>query len=272
MNVDYMDREAAPFGADVWSKIDETVVAAARGQVTARRLLEIEGPHGLGLKSVAGPDEDLFCDAEAAVCVSPVTPVPTIKQGFMLPMRDVAHYETSGVLFNVRSIAAAAISVARREDNLIFNGLPERGIPGLLNVNEAAQIDLQPWDEPGQAFANIMQAVNVLDEFGLHGPYALALAPSLYNTLFRLYPNGGPTEMEQVQMLVTGGIIRTPTISQGGVLVAVGRQFMSLVLGQDLITAYVGPTCGEFEFCLLESLVLKVALPQAICVIGGDSA
>lgn len=267
MNVDYLDREAAPFGAEVWTRIDETVVGTARTQLTGRRLLELEGPHGLGLKSIAGPDEDLFCDVEAAVCLSPVTPVPTIKHSFTLPMRDVANYETTGVVFNVRAISVAAMAVARREDDLIFNGLPDRGLSGLLNVPDSATISLQEWSEPGRAFDNIMEAVNVLDDAGLRGPYALALSPPLYNTLFRLYPNGGPTEMEQIAMMVTGGIIRSPVIENGGVLIAVGRQFLSLVVGQDLVTAYVGPQCGEFEFCLMESAVLKVSLPQAVCAI-----
>ncbi|MEN6643431.1 MAG: family 1 encapsulin nanocompartment shell protein [Armatimonadia bacterium] len=269
MNVDYLDRAEAPFGPDVWAKLDETVVGAASSQLTGRRLLEIEGPHGLGLKSIAGPDEDLIGDVESTVCLSPVTPVPTIKHSFTLPMRDVANYETTGVLFNVRAVATAAIQVARREDDIIFNGIPDHGIPGLLNISDAATINLNPWTEPGMAFENIMEAVNVLDDRGLHGPYALALSPPLYNALFRLYPNGGPAELEQVRMMVTGGIIKSPSIANGGVLVAVGKQFLSLVIGQDLVTAYVGPQCGEFEFCLMESLVLKVALPQAVCAITG---
>lgn len=267
MQLDYLDRASAPFSAGVWAKIDETVIGAASSQMTARRLLEMEGPYGLGLKAISGPDEEIIAAEGAPVCISSTTPVPTIKHGFTLPMRDVADYESSGVIFNARSISVAALAVARREDDLIFNGFPERGIPGLMNLPDAGLVNLSEWTEPGDAFANIMEAVNVLDSRGLHGPYALALSASLYNLLFRLYPHGGPTELEQLQMMVTGGIVKAAAIASGGVLVAVGKQYLSLVFGQDLMTGYVGPQCGEFEFCLLESLVLKVSLPQAVCII-----
>lgn len=268
MNVSYLDRDAAPFGAGIWDKIDEAVVGAASSQMTARRLLELEGPYGLELRAIAGPDEDISHEGGATVCISPTTPVPTIRQGFTLPLRSVAAYESDGVVFNLRSVAEAAIAVAHREDEIIFNGIPERGIPGLLNIPEISSVGLEQWSEPGNAFENVMAAVNVLDGRGLHGPYALAVSPGLYNSLFRLYPNGGPTEMEQLGMLVTGGIVKTDVID-GGVLVAVGKQYLSIVLGQDLMTAYVGPDCGEFGFCIMESAVLKVSLPQAVCVIGG---
>jgi uncharacterized linocin/CFP29 family protein len=268
MSVNYLDRESAPFGPDVWDKIDEAVVGAATAQMSARRLLEVEGPYGLGLRSIAGADEDLVSDSGATVCLSPATPVPTIRHEFKLPVRSVAAFEADGLPFDMRDVANAAIAVAHREDEIILQGLPKRGIAGLLNAPGIGAVKLEPWTDPGKAFENILSAVNVLDKKGLHGPYALALAPPLYNSLFRLYPNGGPTELEQVHMLVTGGIIKADALSKGGVLVATGKQFLSIVLGQDLMTAFIGPDCGEFCFCIMESAVLKVSLPQAVCVIG----
>lgn len=267
MSASYLDRESAPFGPEVWAKIDEAVVGAAKSQMSARRLLEIEGPHGLQLRTLAGPDEDIETDGGATVCLSPTIPVPTIRQSFTLPMRAVAAYETDQVMFNLRSVAEAAIAVAHREDEIILNGLPDHGLPGLLNTEGVATMGLDEWTEPGRGFENIMQAVNVLDDRGLHGPYSLALAPPLYNALFRLYPGGNRTEYEQLSLLITGGIVKADAIP-GGVLLAVGKQYSSIVLGQDLMTAYVGPACGEFEFCIMESAALRVSLPQSIVILG----
>lgn len=269
MNTDFLDRQSAPFGPEVWEKIDETVIGAASAQLSARRLLEIEGPYGLGLKAISGPDDDIETEGHATVCMSPTIPVPTIRYPFTLPMRDVADYERGGVIFNLRDVATAAIAMAHREDEMIFDGMPDRGIPGLLNTPDSASVHLENWTEPGVGFNNIMEAVNVLDGRGLHGPYALGLSPSRYNALFRIYTNAGITEYEQVRALIGGDVVKASALNDGGVLIATGKQFLSLVVGQDLVTGFAGITCGEYDFCLMESVVLKVSLPSAICVIGG---
>jgi len=56
----YLNRESAPFGDDIWQKIDEAAASAARDMLTGRRFLDVEGPYGVGLTSVeVGNDE--FC-------------------------------------------------------------------------------------------------------------------------------------------------------------------------------------------------------------------
>lgn len=268
MSADFLQRDQAPFGAAVWANIDEAVVGAAKAQLTGRRLLDTEGPYGLGLKSLSGGDQKREGCGGVSLSVSPTSPVPAITCGFSLPARDVANFEATGLPLDLSRPAQAAIACARQEDHLIFNGLPDLGLPGLLNVPGAAAVALRAWASPGDAFANILEAANALDAAGLHGPYALAANPALYNGLFRLYPDGGPTEMDQMAALVTGGIIKAPALAAGAVLLAVGKQFASLVLGQDLVAGFVGPDCGDLGFCLMESLALRVAVPAAVCVIA----
>jgi uncharacterized linocin/CFP29 family protein len=43
---------AAPFGAELWGTIEEAAVSAAREMLSARRILKVEGPHGLGLTTI----------------------------------------------------------------------------------------------------------------------------------------------------------------------------------------------------------------------------
>ena len=41
----YQAREDAPFGDEIWDKLDDVVLSAAKGQLSARRILDIEGPY-----------------------------------------------------------------------------------------------------------------------------------------------------------------------------------------------------------------------------------
>jgi uncharacterized linocin/CFP29 family protein len=62
-----------------------------------------------------------------------------------------------------------------------------------------------------------LAAVTKLDNAGYRGPYALALAPALYNGLFRLYPGSDVSQIEHLRRLCTRGIYKAPI--EGGVLV-----------------------------------------------------
>jgi len=67
--------------------------------------------------------------------------------------------------------------------------------------------------------------------------------------------------------MVTGGVFKAPILESGGVLLASGRQFASIVLGQDMTIGFIGPAGGEVEFSISESLALRIRQPQALCVL-----
>lgn len=256
----YLQREGAPFGAEVWKALDAAMVGAAKGQLAGRRLLHVEGPFGLGLKAV--PLEDVETDAGR---VARILPIVLIEKRFSLGVRDLAAFERDGVTLDLAPVASAAIAAARQEDGLIFQG--SEGAPGLLTAKGASRLELSSWDEVGAAADDVMRAVTTLDGAGFHGPYALALAPALYNRLFRLYPGGNRSELEHLQTMVTGGILKAPALEGGGVLLATGPQYASIVLGQDMAVGFVGPAEGGLEFSVTESLAPLVRQPKAICVL-----
>ncbi|NOZ27606.1 MAG: bacteriocin family protein [Chloroflexi bacterium] len=269
MSHHFLHREDAPFGDEVWQKIDETVTEAAKSQLCARRLLHIEGPYGLGLKTLPSRDAPVEkADVEGvSLEASSGTPVTVIRGEFALGTRDIAAFEQTGVPLDLSSVAEAAIACARQEDALLFNGSASLGVSGLLNAEGTLSTRLKSWDEVGTAVEDIIAAVMKLDEAGFHGPYALALSPGRYNLLFRRYPQGNQTEIEHLRMLVTDGIVKAPAIPSGGVLLATGRQYASIVIGQDLIAGFIGPAGGRYEFTLFESVALRLLQPQAVCVL-----
>jgi len=264
----FLQREDAPFGDAVWQRIDEAVTGAAKSQLAARKLLYIDGPHGLGLRHVPGPDraagESGAPDA-IAMLAAPAIPVTLLRGGFRLGVRDVAAFEQAGAFLDVNAPAAAAIAVARQEDDAIFNGAGE--VKGLLNAGGVQYVSLGSWDSVGAAANDVIGAATRLDAAGFHGPYALGLSPGLFNKLFRLYPQANLTEFQHLQTLVTEGIVKVAAIKAGGLLLASGRQFATIVVGQDLAARFEGTQEGTVEFSVIESIALRLLRPDAVCVL-----
>jgi len=263
----YLAREDAPFGDDVWRKLDTAMIDAAKSQLVGRRLLALDGPYGLGLKFVPLQDEE----SEGGFIGSEMLPLQLIQQEFTLGARDLANYEREGTVLDTGAVSTAAMKVAELEDELIFQGVSGGAAhtDGLLTVDGALTADLSDWSDVGAAAEDVITAVTTLDSAGFHGPYTMALAPSRYNRLFRRYDRGNQTELEHLKNIVTAGIVKAPVLDDGGVILEAGRQSAYIVLGQDMTVGFIGPAGKSVEFTVSESLALRIRHPQAICVLGG---
>ena len=269
MSEQYLNRGDAPFGAGVWEAIDKAVVGAARSQLAGRRLLHTIGPQGLGLKALPFGDGPVQGNTVENVTVSSsgMIPVAMIHSAFTLSVRDVAAYEQSGLPLDLDAAVKAALALAHQEDQIVFNGLPSLNVVGLLDTPRVRSIKLRPWNAVGDAVQDVISAVGELDAAGFLGPYALALTPKSYNQLFRLYPQSDTTELEHARQVVTDRIVKAPALPGGGVLIDTGGPFANIVLGQDMMTSFVGPAPGRYQFALLESIALWVRVPEAICIL-----
>jgi uncharacterized linocin/CFP29 family protein len=267
-----LNRQDAPFGSQVWDYIDSVVVNAAKSQYSVRRIVEVEGPYGLGTKTVptrdrATKEKAQFGEATTAVAASRGIPLGYVTSSFFLGSRDIESFEQSGIRFDATAVAEAAIATALQEDRLLLNGSKELDTEGLTNAKGAQSHKLRTWNDVGKAAGDIMAALTTLDEAGFHGPYALALAPALYNQLFRLYPQTHLTEFDHIKEFVTDGVVKAPSLDSGGVLLATGPFFVSIALGQDVMAGFIGPVEGGYELSVTESVALRILVPQAICVL-----
>jgi len=269
MSEQYLHRDDAPFGDGVWEAIDNAVVGSARSQISGRRLMHTMGPQDLGLKALPFGDLPVQGNTVAGVTVSSscMIPVAMIHSEFTLSVRDVAAYEQSGIPLDLDAPVKAAIALARQEDQIVFNGLAPLNVPGLLNTPRVRSVKLRPWNVVGDAVQDIINATAELDAGGFLGPYTLALTPSSYNHLFRLYPQSDTTELEHARQVVTAGIIKAPALPGGGVLIDTSGPFANIVLGQDMMTGFVGPEPARYRFAIFESVTLWVRVPEAICVL-----
>jgi uncharacterized linocin/CFP29 family protein len=257
---------AAPESPELLNKIEEAAVSAARDILSGRRIIDVEGPYGLGLTAVEVGNDDLCRQPgpeEASAVLSHALSLPMIYRRFSLSRRRIAAFREMGQPLNLKVVEDAAQAVAMREEEFIYHGQPDFHLHGLLTAAGRNTLQGGDWGSVDQVLDNVIAAVNTLDSKGYRGPYGLALAPALYNNLFRRYPGSDLLQIEHLKRLCTRGIVKAQI--EGGVLVA--KDVGSIVLGQDLQIAYLTSDAAHENFAVTESLVLKIEAPDAICTI-----
>lgn len=269
--MDATHRQLAPFGDDIWQAIERVAVAAARERLTARRFLDVDGPFGLGLTSIE-LGNDGFCrqpdEGEAAQILGRAVSVPMLRKSFSLSLRRLAGHLDGGQPLDLRPAEDAAEAVARREEELIYVGQPDFGLPGLLTAPGRCHRDGGDWARMDQALADVLAAVTALDEAGYPGPYALVLEPRLFNGLFRRYEDSDLLQSEHLGRLCTRGIFKAAV--KGGAVVdpRVGR----IIVGEDLTSGFSFQDGVHAHLYLMESLVLRLDDPRAVCTLGPAQA
>ena len=263
-----MDRLPHGISSELVQQIEEAAVSAARDVISGRRIIDVEGPYGVGLTTVEVGNDDRCREPgpdEASAVVSHALSVPMIYRRFAISKRRIAAAAEMKQPLNLKAAEDAAQAVAAREEEFVYRGQPDFHLSGLLTAPGRQSIKGGNWDNVDEVLNDVIAAVNLLDGKGYRGPYGLAVAPDLYNNLFRRYPGSDLLQIEHLKRLCTRGIVKAGI--EGGVLVA--RDVGSIVLGQDLQVSYLSTDAAHEHFSISESLILKIEAPDAICIIPG---
>ena len=156
-------------------------------------------------------------------------------------------------------MAEAAERVARVEDGAIFNGMPQGGIQGLLEVSPHDPIAV---DTVGDFARAILAAMGAMEKARVNGPYAVALGPALYDEVFAAIEAGYPVARQVSRQVVDGPIVRAPMI-EGGVVMSVRGGDYRLSVGQDLSIGFADRDRDEVELYLTETFTFRVLDPAA---------
>ncbi|HEX3246523.1 MAG TPA: family 1 encapsulin nanocompartment shell protein [Chloroflexota bacterium] len=276
---DFLGRDQSPLTDDQWAAFDETVVSVAHRTLVGRRLISMFGPLGPGAQVAPndvflGRNEGVVDTLGEEVCDEiragdrRYLPLPIIHKDFMFHWRDLAAAGESGLPLDTGAVASAAAYCARSEDELIFRGNADLGYSGLLNMPDHLEVRGTDWDGMGNAFRDVVAAAEQLASSGFPGPFALAVSTRLYVAMNRMFENTGVLEIDQIKKIVAAGVFVSPVIGQSSaVVVATGPENLDLVVGVDMTTAYIESSRMNHHFRVLETLVLRIKRPEAICVI-----
>src|SRR3954454_10297002 len=100
-------------------KVEEAATGAARELLTGRRIIDVEGPYGLGLTTLEVGNDDLCREpgpGEASAVVSHALSIPMIYRRFSVSKRRIAASQETNQPLNLKVAEAAAQAVAAREE------------------------------------------------------------------------------------------------------------------------------------------------------------
>lgn len=274
---DYLQRDLAPLGPDEWAALDQTVVRTAQSVLVARRFINLVGPFGPGIEAL--PNDFLGGGGRGVVDLlgneegeslrierRRFLALPLLYKDFWVHWRDLEASRQLGVPLDVGKAAAAAAATAQAEDRLVFDGEPALDLPGLRTIEGRQTLPMSDWGSMGRAFGDVVEGVRVLTQAGFTGPYALAVSPRLYADLNRIFDDSGVLELEQVEKLARRGVYPTAVLPEpSALLVDSGGQNLDLAVGLDLSTAYLESSNMNHLFRVVESLVLRIRRPGAVC-------
>jgi uncharacterized linocin/CFP29 family protein len=276
---DFLGRNQSPLTPEQWTAFDGIVVNIARRTLVGRRMLDVFGPLGPGYQ--VAPNErfqgrtvgaiDMLGEAdcnEIAASGRVYLPLPILHKDFMIHWRDLEEANQTGMPLDNGAAASAASFCARLEDEVIFNGHQELGYDGLRNVPGRLTVIQSDWSIMGNAFRDITSAVEQLSSGGFSGPFAVAVSPRMLVAMNRMFENTGVLEIDQVRKLTMAGVYVTPVLPDPSVVVlATGPENLDLVVGLDMAAAYLSTDKMNHHFRVLETLVLRIKRPEAICTI-----
>ena len=148
-----------------------------------------------------------------------------------------------------------AIDWYQQRADAVFNGFGQDAISGIIEASPhgAVRLPASATEYP-QA---ILQALEVLREAGVNGPYALALGSDSFKELSLATDNGYPVRKRIEQQILDGPVLWAPAVPGAVILSVRGGDFV-LTLGQDLSIGYADHDRENVDLYLVESLAFRV--------------
>ena len=265
-----LHRELAPISEAAWSQIEEETSRTLKRYLAGRRVVDVEGPGGIGLSAVGtGHLRALESPGDGILARQrEVRALVELRVPFDLDRQQIDDVERGANDSDWQPAKDAAQRLALAEDRAIFEGYGGAGIEG-IRQGTSNPVLMLPADVRRYPDA-IAQALSQLRLVGVNGPYCAVLGAAAYTALSETSDHGYPV-LDHVKRLLDGEIIWAPGIAGAFVLTTRGGDF-GLYLGQDISIGYLSHTDTVVRLYLQETFTfLLLTTEAAVALLPGGT-
>lgn len=261
-----LSRDLAPISSEAWEAIEAEAKRTLATYLAGRKLVDFAGPKGWTFAAVSSGrarriDQPPGKGVEARVRL--VQPLVELRAPFELAREEIDAIGRGASNPDLGPLVDAARRLALAEDSLVFDGNEAVGVEGLV-AGAPRRVAAAGGEDVLRA---VSDALEVLREAGISGPYALALGPRWYTDLSKIPGPGRYPLIEHVRRIIEGPIVWAPALD-GGVVVSMRGGDFELVIGRDISIGYLSHDEQKVRLYFEESLTHRALSPEAAVPIG----
>jgi uncharacterized linocin/CFP29 family protein len=261
--MDILRRSLAPLSDGAWETISDQAGRCLKENLSARRIVSVDGPHGW--KHAAVNLGRLKLQESAPVegmCwgIREVLPLVEVRQPFVLSQMELDCIDRGCADPDLKALEMAAFKAASFEESCVYLGFESAGIRGMKGESPHEPIELP--EDAGAYPERVVKGVALLQQSGVGGPYALVLGSEPYAKILSGERGGYPLH-KRIEGILGGRIHRSPVFESNGILVASRGEDFELTVGQDFSVGYASHDRNTVELYLVETFTFRVLEPRA---------
>ncbi|MGI6227823.1 MAG: Maritimacin [Spirochaetes bacterium ADurb.Bin315] len=260
--MDMFKRNLAPISNRAWSEIEERAKLVLLSRLSARKVVSVNGPHGLDYTVLSEGRLSLVDDKSAVKAgIYNVLPLTEARVRFTLNKWELDNLERGAKDIDFDSLDKALDQLALFEENAVYHGYAPGTIKGLKESSAHKTLGLT--GDTKEFLAAIGEGVILLKDSFVDGPYSLIVSNEVW---VRLHKEAqGQSLKERVERIIGGEIVLASAI-KGAILVPHDSADLELTIGQDFELGYESHDTKEVTLFATESFTFRVIEPKAIVV------
>ncbi|MFO7595036.1 MAG: family 1 encapsulin nanocompartment shell protein [Desulfocurvibacter africanus] len=264
--MDILKRELAPITKQAWAVIDEQARMILNSVLSARKVVDVDGPKGweysaVPLGRLSLPENQPIENVHFGI--RRVLPLVEVRVPFELDIWEIDNLVRGAKDIDLSPLEKAARDLARMEERAVYYGLHQAQIKGLKEASghEAMGISGTPED----IVQKVTEGLTRMLRETINGPYALVVCPEMWVALsgqIRGYPLN-----KYVESMLGGPIVVSPFVEDAFLISTRGGD-MTLTLGQDIGIGHGSHDKEKVKLFFTESFTFHVLEPRAIQCFG----
>lgn len=259
--MDILKRGLAPLTSEIWEEIDGRAKEVLENYLTARKVVNINGPKGWNSNVVSEGRLDIIKEDGDGVSAGTyrVKPLMEVRASFELNRWEMDNIVRGAKDIDLSSLEEAAKKIALYEDKAIFEGNKSANIEGILEVGGSTELSL------GTSREEILDAITKgalkLESSYASKPFTLVVSTDVYRTINKEL-SGYPLS-KQIEKIIGGEIVVSPAI-KGAILLPQSHEDIEMTIGQDLSIGYEHHDSKTVRLFITESFTFRVLDPAII--------
>ncbi len=259
-------RHLAPISEAAWEEINNNARTFFSAFLSARKVVDVEGPKGLDFAAVPLGRLDVPKQQKKGVVefgIHKLQPLVEARIDFTLNIWELDNVVRGAADIDLDAMEEAARKIALFEEKAVFHGFEKGCITGIKQASPHAALKLSADREA--VLDTISMGIIQLAESAVGGPYALVAGPEIW----RFFSGSGRSYplRKQLEHLLEGPIVLSPFIDEA-FLISIRGGDMRLVLGQDLSIGYNSHDSQTVRLYFTESFTFKIVDPAVVIPIA----